>query len=132
MSTTIPTMTKEEIWSDPEINAILETRDITEAYFDDTLLPIWLNLAVGMVTGAIIETYSQYIDTNTWKYIMTEYCKSVCLEMNYSTELQNSGAVARGNLQVYIMNLRDNIMAQASLKVIVNKQPSFRTYNKVT
>jgi hypothetical protein len=133
MSTTIPVVTKEDIWSEKDLQTIYNERyyndpPATQESNLDQQVEDWIVEAQGYVKGSIIESYFKYIDTQTWRIYLKMYCNWQSLNMMYSLgeqELVNNSYLA---LRDYVNTMTNNVKAQAELDVIPNKHKNFKVY----
>ena len=134
MSTTIPTVTKEDIWAIKDLQTIYAERYYSDSVTTaegklDQQVTDWIIEAQGYVRGAIIETYHQYIDTMTWKILIRMYCKWQSLDMMYSKaeqELVQNSYIA---LVDYINRLNINVTNQAKHDLVPNHGKNIRFLN---
>ena len=138
MATTIPVVTKEEIWDYKSLNYIYNERypnlaGVTTAAQEaalDLQVTEWLEEAQGFMRGAIIETYHQYIDTLTWRVIFKMFCKWQSIVGLYSIEEQQLVDNAYIALVDYVSRISVNVTAQAELNVIPNHHSNMQFFNE--
>ena len=138
MATTIPVVTKEEIWAYKELSYIYNERypnldGVTTAAQEaalDAQVTLWHTTCQGYVKARTLETYYQYITTETWIEMITQYCRWKAVDMNYSTEEQALTASSYLILTDTIIAFNTNVTAQAELNVIPNHHSNMQFFNE--
>jgi len=124
----IPTVTKEEIWSDKDLNTIYNERRIIASELDD-LVELWTEEAQGYVKLKILESYHQYISEQSWRFCIKFYCQWQAHDQSYSTDQQALSDSFYVKLEQTIQSLKENVTAQANMSVTPNKIKNFSVIN---
>ena len=124
----VPTMTKEQIFSTKDINTIINERELTDSELDD-LVTDWIDEAQGYVKLKIMESYHSYISTQAWKICIKLYCQWQSHDQSYSVNQQELSNNFYIKLEETLKSLQENVMEQAKLNVIPNKAKNFNVFN---
>ena len=123
----VPAVTKEEIWSIKDLNTIYNERLISESELDD-LVDMWIIDAQGFVKLRIVESFHQYISTDSWRMIIKQFCKWQSLNQIYSVMEQELVQNSYVQLVDLINALNSNVTKQAELNITPNKNKNIRFF----
>lgn len=125
----IPTMTKEEIFSYKDINAIKEERGLSDLDFDNLILA-WREEAIGFAQGKILVNFYDRIEENTWKNIIKLYSTWNSFSQVYSEVGQILAQRSYEALISLLDSLNSNYRLQAKHEVLPNYGKNIRFVNK--
>ena len=124
----IPVLTKEEIWSEKDLNTLYNERRIVANELDD-LVELWTEEAQGYIKLKILESYHAYISEQAWRVCIKMYCQWQSHDQSYSTDQQELSNGFYVKLEQTIQSLKENVTAQANMSVTPNKIQNFRVIN---
>lgn len=125
----IPTMSKEEIFSYKDINSIKEERNLSDSDFDSLILT-WREEAIGFAQGKILVNFYDRIEENTWKNIIKLYSTWNSFSQVYSEVGQILAQRSYEALISLLDSLNNNYKLQAKHEVLPNYGKNIRFVNK--
>lgn len=128
----IPTLTKEEIFTIKEINTIMTERKFTLESQLDSEVDLLSGMAIGKAKSFILGTLWDKVQDDQWKDLIKCYCKWQILSQIYSTVHQQISEGFKQDFYETTRAINTNLTMQVQEKVIPNYAKNIRFSNKAT
>ncbi len=126
----IPTMTKEEIFTIKEINTIMTERKFTLESQLDSEVSLLSTMAIGKAKSFILGTLWDRVQEDQWKDLIKCYCKWQILSQVYSEVHQIIADRFKQDFYETTRAINTNLTMQAQEKVNPNYSKNIRFRNK--
>lgn len=128
MSTIIPNLTKEDVFSINEINAVKAGRRCTEEQLTELITDL-NELAEGSIKSFILNDMWKNMTDAQWKNLKKNYIKWQILIQVHTEVYDNSSAMFREDFYTTVRAINENFRLQAEEKVVTTTRKNIKIKN---